>query len=110
MKSYVVRYHPEGWMKVSEDGLPDESGMYIIAVQTNFCLSDLEVNIPSGLDPDHAYDFVTAAWFDYDKKLWQEDQTTYYNALVELKDVGKGEAVTYWQPLPTAPWKIFPKK
>ena len=110
MKGYVVKYHPEGWMSVKEDGLPDESGMYIIAVQTNFCLSELEPESSNEFDPDHALDFVTSAWFDYDMKLWQEDNMKYYNALVELKDVGKGEAVTYWQPMPTAPWDIFPKK
>ena len=110
MEGYVVKYHPGGWMKVSEDGLPDESGVYIVAIQTNLGLSDAEKKTWKGDDPEHAFDYITAAWFDYDKKLWQ-DRTTYtpYNALIGLKDVGKGEAVTYWQPVPTAPWRIFPK-
>lgn len=110
MESYVVKYHPEGWMSVKEDGLPKESGLYIVTIQTNMKCSKEEEKWfeEEGWDPNHAFDHITAAWFNYDAKLWTEDNE-HYNALLTLDDVEKEYVVTYWQPLPTAPWKIFPK-
>ena len=111
MEGYVVKYHPEGWMSVKEDGLPDKAGYYIVAVQSNLGLSDVEREMveDEGYDPDHFFDCVTSAWFDIDAKLWCHNGE-YYNAFLSLKDVAKSSVVTYWQEMPTPPWDIFPKE
>ena len=106
MEKYVVRYHPEGWMSVKEDGLPGESGRYVVAVQTK-----MDKDWDEGLKEEfgeHFYDYVTSAFYREASKMWVIDEDNCLNALI-TEPTSDIYVVTYWQPLPTAPWDIFPK-
>ena len=84
------------WIKCSER-LPEESGEYIVYIQTG-----TGVEVPDFFGSNDL-SYVTSMYFKKGQKIWLDEYDESYNADLSLVDTVNDYHVTHWMPLPDAP-------